>query len=490
MKTKILLTFLITLFLASNFMVKASAEEIPVLIWERGQVQNVVLGQGESSGSWDLYLQSNNGQRIKASKSFANEGNYYVYSLLLPADFPISGYVIEAVNVSGEIKQVAGVQVVEKISTEITRTPFELFLVLIGISFFLYLLNFSKNRKISLYEFDSNAEQQNKFQNVILNKIQIQIQKSGKQSLLKILLSEEMKFDYKFASISNIVGLLGILTLSAMQFSQGNWTLASVGLIVLCLVLGNLFITYGTAMMLVSMLFLVLNIASTKTFAEILSILAISSIFTLPNLYNQFLSKILDYTDATKLQSRINPFLSAIIAAFSSYQLFLVFESLNPNQILLGYSKEIIAICLFAVFTLKNLRIFRQNRIIETIDIVRSISPVTSLLTAILIASTVYVWTTNLILFTVSLFTSLVILSSNWLKFNFSRRLHFRSLEPGYVLIAILAVTLSVYFSINVLPMDVINRSHFAILLILMFNLFLAIYLVFSETKAEMTEKS
>ena len=162
----LLIFYAVTLFNSNT----AYAEEIPVLTWERGQVQNVVLGQGDTSGSWDLYLKSNNGQRLKASKSFANEGNYYVYSLSIPKDFPISGYVIEAVNVTGEIKQVAGVQVVEKISTEITRTPFELFLVLIGISFFLYLLNFSKNRKISLYELDSNAEQQNKFQNVILNK--------------------------------------------------------------------------------------------------------------------------------------------------------------------------------------------------------------------------------------------------------------------------------------------------------------------------------
>ena len=482
-----LLIFFATLLLSSSI---AHAEEIPVLTWERGQVQNVVLGQGDTSGSWDLYLTANNGQSLKASKSFANEGNYYVYSLSIPTDFPISGYVIEAVNLSGEIKQVAGVQVIEKISTEITRTPFELFLVLIGISYFFYLMNFSKNRKISIYEFDSNAKQSNKFQNKILNKAQIQIQKSGRQSLLKILLSEEMKVDFKFASTINIIGLFGILTLSSMQFAHSNWTLASVGLIALCLVLGNLSITYGIAMMLVSILFLVLNIASTKTFAEILSILVISSIFTLPNIYNQFLFSILDVTDSTKLQARINPFLSAFIAAFSSYQLLMIFESLNPNQIFLGYSKEIIAICMFAIFAFKNLLIFRRSQIIETVNVVRSISPVNSILTSIFIASIVYIWTTNLILFVSSFIMSLLILSFSWLKFNLSNKLHVRSLEPEYALITISVVILSVYLSTNVLPMDVINRSHFALLLIFLLNLFLAIYLIFSETQTEVNEKS
>ena len=467
----------------------AHAEEIPVLTWERGQVQNIVLGQGDSNATWDLYLKTNNGQSLKATKSLANEGNYFVYSLSIPSDFPISGYVIEAKNLSGEIKQVAGVQIVEKISTEITRTPFELFLVLIGISYLFYLLNFSKNRTISLYEFASNVEQQNKLQNSILNKMQIQIQKSGKQSLLRILLSEELKFDYRFASTINFVGLLGILTLSALQFLQGNWTLASTGFIALCLVLGNLSITYGIAMMLISMLFLVLNIESTKTIAEILSILVISSIFTLPNIYNQLLSKILDDTNSTKIQSRVNPLLSAFISALSSYQLLLIFESLSPNQIFLGYLKETVAICLFVIFTSKNVNLFRQNEVTETINIVRSISPVNSLLAAVFIASTVYVWTTNLILFAATFLSSLLILSTNWLKFNFSKKLNLRVLEPAFVLLVILAFTFSIYFTINVLPMDVINRSHFAILLIFFFDLLLAIYLMFSKTKTEEIEK-
>ena len=488
-KKKLLYLIAILFWTTLSISPYAYAEEIPVLTWERGQVQNIILGQGKSSESWDLYLKSNYGQILRATKSLANEANYYVYSLSIPSNFPISGYVIEAKNISGEIKQVAGVQVVEKISTEITRTPIELFIVLIGISYYFFLLNYSKNREISLHEISSNTEQQNAFKNSILNRLQRQVQKTGKQSLLRILLSEELKFDYKYASTVNIVGILGILTLTALQFSQGNWTFAGTGFVAICLLLGNISITYGILMMLLSMLFLVLNIALTKTFSEILSIMVISSIFTLPNLYNQFLSKIFNNSSSAKIKFKIYPFLSAIIASLAAYQLLLVFESLNPNQILLGYSKEMATFCLFVIFASKNLQNFRQLQSTEIVKIIRSIGPLISLITSIFISSIVYIWTSNLILFAVAFLTTILILSSNWLQFNFSKKVNFRSVEPLYVLIVILVVILSTYFSVNVLPMDVINQSHLGLFLIFFLDLLLAIYLMFSKTQSEVIEK-
>ena len=471
-----------------SFPQKAYAEEIPVLTWERGQVQNIVLGQDSSNNSWEIYLKSAEGRVLKSSKSLANSDNFLVYSFAIPSNFPTIGYVVEAKNSEGDTKQVAGVQIVAKTSNEVTRAPLELFLILLGLSIFFYLINFSKNRKVELDHFSSSNLANSKSFEVLQSKIYFQIQKNSKQSLIKALLLEELKLDFKFAKFLNIFGLLGIVGIMFLQFTRENWILGNSILIIAILFIGNLSITYGLILMSLSALFLILNISLTKTFAEVLAIFILSSIFVAPNIYNQFIFKILRSQVSKNLNLNFVALVSALIAALAGYEMMLLLESLSSNLVFDFYSKEIMALFLLVFFTLKNY-VLHENRLnFESFTIVRAISPVSSLIVAILIGAIIYIWTTNQILLVIAGGFSFLILSASWLKLKFSLKSRLRQPDPLFVIAVISVVIFSIYLALKSLPLDVINRSHLNILLIFPIDFLLAAYLLFIKSEPREAE--
>ena len=459
----------------------ANAEEIPVLIWERGQVQNIVLGQDLSSESWEIKLKSIDGVILGSSKSLTNNDNFLVYSFSIPDNFPTNGYVVEAQDLNGNIKQVAGVQIVEKISNEITRAPFELFLLLLGVSTFFYLLIFSKNRKVKINEFISEDPSNSKNFNILQQKLYFQIQKNNQQSLFKILLLDELKIDFKFAKFTNLFGILGISLIIFLQFSKENWIFGNISIVVLVLLIGNLSISYGLVVMSLSLLFSILNVSLTKTFAEVLAFFVISSFFVAPNLYNQFIFKVTAYQVSQKIDAIKVSIVSALVSALGAYQILLLHESLTQATIFLGISKEAIAFSLFVFLLFKNLRILMRQLYFEEFEIVRAIGPLNSFFSASFIGAVTYIWTTNQILSLISVISSFFILSSSWIRLDFSTNSRLKQPSLIYSLALIFAMTISIYLATTSLPLDVINRSHLNILLIFPLDLLLAFYLLISN---------
>ena len=469
---------------------KANAEELPVLTWERGQVQNIVLGQDLSSEPWEIYLKSTKGVILKSSKSLTNNDNFLVYSFVIPDYFPIEGYVIEAQDLNGNIKQVAGVQIVEKISSEITRVPFELFLLLLGISIFFYLLIFSKNRQVKINLFSNDDPSNNKNLNILQQKLYFQIQKNNRQSLFKALLLEELKIDFKFAKLLNFIGIFGISIIIFLQFSKENWILGNVALVVLVLFIGNLSISYGLVAMSLSLFFSILNISLTKTFAEVLAFLVISSFFLAPNLYNQFLFKVLSSQVSQKMEAIKVSLISALISALGAYQILLLHESLTQAIIFLGISKEVLAFSLLIFFIFKNLMFLSRQLNFEEFEIFRAIGPLSSFFAASFIGAITYIWTTNQILFLTSVIASFFILSTSWIRLDFSMNSRLRQPSLFFSFALIFAITLSIYLATTALPLDVINSSHLYILLIFPLDLLFALYLLISKPTTQRADSA
>jgi hypothetical protein len=72
----------------------ANAQDIPLLTWERGKVQSVVLGGGETSKGWKVYLKSQENSVTELSSSTANTNGFIVYSLNVPRDLATGAYSI------------------------------------------------------------------------------------------------------------------------------------------------------------------------------------------------------------------------------------------------------------------------------------------------------------------------------------------------------------------------------------------------------------
>lgn len=114
----------------------SSATDIPLLTWERGKEQNIVLGGYTNQSSWNIQLVAKDQKPLIFSKSTPNKDGYVVYSLFLPKSFPTGAYRVETVGTSGPATVVAGVQVVALLYFDIIRVPVQL-LTLITVLIFL-----------------------------------------------------------------------------------------------------------------------------------------------------------------------------------------------------------------------------------------------------------------------------------------------------------------------------------------------------------------
>ena len=109
----------------------AFAADIPLLTWERGKEQNIVMGGKTGASKWQLNLVAKDQKPLKFTPSIANSKGFIVYSLNVPADLPAGAYSVEA-SAPGEVTSiVAGVRIAERTIYAVTEIPTDLRLLLI-----------------------------------------------------------------------------------------------------------------------------------------------------------------------------------------------------------------------------------------------------------------------------------------------------------------------------------------------------------------------
>ena len=131
----------------------AVAFDTPLLTWERGKLQQVVLGQGSGNGTFQVKLVSSSENELLFNKSLKNAAGFIVYSLQLPKDLPTGSYRIVTVGLNGKKSIVAQVQITKLIKYEVTRFPSDLFYILTFSIFWLSLftsVRIENKRSISL----------------------------------------------------------------------------------------------------------------------------------------------------------------------------------------------------------------------------------------------------------------------------------------------------------------------------------------------------
>ena len=133
----------------------AAAVDIPLLTWERGRVQEVVLGGGAVENNWVVTLEGNGLAPQKFSRSKPNKSGYIVYSLSLPEDFPIGGYIINAVGTGSPITKVAAVSVIAMKAYAVTQVPKDLAWIIAMIVFLSATISAFRARKYATLTFES-----------------------------------------------------------------------------------------------------------------------------------------------------------------------------------------------------------------------------------------------------------------------------------------------------------------------------------------------
>ena len=134
MRVKFLSGALITLISVLSLPI-ANAADIPLLTWERGKEQNVVLGGGSVNNAWKILLVQNEKEILTFRTSKVNKEGFAVYSISLPDDLPLGSYTIETEGKKSTRSTVAGVNVVKLAYFTIAQIPRALIFLIVFLAF-------------------------------------------------------------------------------------------------------------------------------------------------------------------------------------------------------------------------------------------------------------------------------------------------------------------------------------------------------------------
>lgn len=151
---RLLSLFLVALFVGAPIAATYAAD-IPLLTWERGRIQEVVLGGGAFENNWSVQLEGMGIDPITFAKSNVNGDGYVVFSANLPKDLPLGGYSIVTSGKGSPSTVVAGVNVVEQVAYNVTNTPIDLTWIIAIFVFLTTVLSTLRAKKYAYLSFDS-----------------------------------------------------------------------------------------------------------------------------------------------------------------------------------------------------------------------------------------------------------------------------------------------------------------------------------------------
>jgi hypothetical protein len=114
----------------------SAVADVPYLKWERGQVQQVVLGGVAAENNWKIQLQGNGIEPLDFKVSEKAEGNFVVYSLFIPVETPRGPYLVAAIKPDGTIKVVSTILLLGTDVYKVTAVPRDLSFI-VGILVFI-----------------------------------------------------------------------------------------------------------------------------------------------------------------------------------------------------------------------------------------------------------------------------------------------------------------------------------------------------------------
>ena len=439
----------------------------PFLRWERGQVQEVVLGGVALENNWEIQLQGDGLAPLIFAESDKSETDYIVFSLMIPDDQPVGPYTVVAVKPGGEIKVIATVQMLGVEKYEVIRVPRDLAFIVGILIFITAFASTLRAKKYSVMSFSST--QQIFKENFAQEKARMSIAKrissapylmrtraisNFETSLFKFLMLREGELIHRISkplySFLPFVGFAGGMIAANETNLAGGIASASLAVFIAMALIGILD-AYSGVFAVLGFWFIQLSLGNISSFRDILLMLAVAIGWLAPVLAFTVASNTIprDLSKSTPPSSIANSIGIFVGALFGASTFYFGHKLINSILIEIGAQREVSLITLAIISGALVVRGIADQLILgqpkegtplESITIARVNSPQTAFGVMILVFGFVYLWTqsSQSALMAAGLFaTPYILLLIRFNKF----RLGFLSKIPRNILIESLVIT-------------------------------------------------
>jgi len=450
----------------------ALANDIPILTWEQGKLQSVVLGGGQDRSSWKVELVSSSGKVTVLNTSTRNEENFVVFSVVIPRDIEVGSYTLFARGLSDENTKVAIVDIVDAKSYEIGRVPGDLIYIFVMFIAALSLLISLSRKKFSFTYLSSiaprerfiNGEPAEGFIQGVhnlgrLERIRIGVQQNFSEGVLGNLIKANSSNLHSrsrqlWSTFPLMVAVLAIFQATDSPTRFGYFFL------IICL-LGNLDVFSGVV---ASIFFVSIATFNTEAFSfgSILGFIFLASLFFLPSLLVQVF-KVVFGSQINKIDW-IKFVLVALVVHFHVLmQRSLLPESyLSTSEELLVLASITVALVICEVLEIKRAKTPNVNSPLEEVNLDLALAPSRSslILVSSVTFSVVYVWSLkgSLALLVALLAISPILVSKvNLLKPGRAIRINLPR-KPEFEILIVCAATYLVFNGLSRLPFVTYSR--------------------------------
>lgn len=524
MKNRILsLALLISIFTLAIAPI-AKAVDIPLLSWERGKQQNIVLGGPSTGSGWKIFLVAEGQADREFSASVPNSAGYIVYSIDLPKNLPLGGYSVEARANGAPDSAVAAINVIERTFYTVSSIPTDLRLLFTFYAIIVSSFAIIRARKYSYLSFNRDkSHRRSKGEDREGSRVPGFLQpfykfRSRRQaemeiSFLKFIAYKDGEPLHKISPVLwAITPFITFLLGMYMSYSiQATTVIPNVALylIVIAAVVGAVdAISGATAAM--GFLFASLILGDVNGMRSFLAVLAFTMAWTVPSmLASMYLIALkIDFNESfARVNLRMKTILSLVISAVLGSVAVMISAILTDSLVINmqgnSFARWPLMAIVAGVIFLKNLAellIDRARRakeiqiqtVEENIFLARVISPSMTFVLAVAFFGIIYVWTEKPVQ---ALIATAIIAAPFFLSFMVFPEVagkRFPMIRRNLVLETVLIslITVGVYAGIQYLPLATREKAQAFILLGLVPVLIHAIYsaLVVSSERSKVRE--
>ena len=388
----------------------AFANDIPLLTWERGREQEVVLGGGATSVEWQVQLEGQNTQPLVFRRSTPNESGYVVYVVSLPRDLPTGAYLVTTEAVGAQKTTVASVNVIESAFFSITNVPRDLILVLGLFSFLVTSMSVLRTKRYSqlppLPTFEQVGSGSGFFARMVSARLRLIA--TVRESIFKYFLRSDLEFlrrsDSRLPTISLVLSFAA-LGVTVWQLEQRGAVSSTPVLIFAILTLIGLFdlfsVTFVSGLFWLSQVLL----GNVTSFRDAWIVLSICLSWILPGLLRNIYAFALRGSKFNEMNRNSNQlsllFIPALIATVAFH---LGNKLVDSVTVFVTSSRDISWAALVVVALASILRFLAESRVMKepwtsdvlaSFSIARTVSPLTALAISTLLFGYGFMWTEN-----------------------------------------------------------------------------------------------
>jgi hypothetical protein len=502
----------------------AIAADIPLLNWERGRQQQVVIAEGDLDRNWVVVLEGNGQESIPFIGSTKDKNGYVVFSVTIPDDLELGTYSIAATQNGGEKRIIAGVLLLPATTRTAASNLVDLTWIVIVFILLTAITSTIRARKYLFIPFTSTQvlpritdpilETDENFWDRLETapyRLRVNWLNSFKPSLLRFLLIREGEVSHRLnKNLYGLFPLIGLIAgvIASIQVSKnGGLALTATSLFIAVAVIG---IADAFAGMTATLGFWSIQVftGNVTSFRDILISFAIGISWVGPPLIAGILRETLDRDFSIKTERIQDPLrVVSVIGSSAIGALVFYFGQLLLQSIIYVEHPQLqvnalhVALIGFAILIrgFTDAIVVHSGRKQDGRDESFVISRVTSPFAALAIAFTVlgfsYIWTAS---FTKSFFVAVLFTVPyvfSFIRFGKNERINFEKIRRSILIeSAVLgAITFVIFRQISISPLLLEKRVELMLLLVgvapALHALFSAFY-ASNEEKFSFEEKS